>query len=99
MQSLDRLLDAAFNRVAAAKQALYGAAKKSEALISRARDIERDLDEIAVVLRGDKTVSKRFEPTTPSLRQRIGRASSGFFFLLPMHGKTNGRKWSILQIK
>ena len=78
MQSLDRSLDAAVNRVATAKQALYGAMRESEALISRARDIERALDEIAVALRGDTTVSKRFEPTAPSVRQRIGRAARGF---------------------
>ena len=79
VQSLDRSLDDAVNRVAAAKQALYGAPQKSEDLISRARDIERSLDEITVALRGDRTVSKRFEPTTPSLRQRIGRAAGGFW--------------------
>jgi len=79
VQSLDRSLDAAVNRVAAAKQALYTSAQKSEALIRRARDIGRGLDEIAVALRGDKTVSKRFEPTVPSLRQRIGRAGGGFW--------------------
>jgi hypothetical protein len=79
VQSLDRSLDDAVNRVTTAKQALYGAAQKSEVLISRARDIERSLNEIAVALRGDKTISKRFEPTVPSLRQRIGRAAGGFW--------------------
>ena len=79
VQSLDRTLDAAVYRVAAAKQALYGAPQESENLISRARDIQRSLDEIAVAIRGDRTVSKRFEPTTPSLRQRISRAAGGFW--------------------
>ncbi|NQV34069.1 MAG: hypothetical protein HQ515_15360, partial [Phycisphaeraceae bacterium] len=75
--SLDQSLGDAVNRVGAAKQALYGSARKSEALILRARKIERDLAAITVEIRGDRSVSKRFEPTSPSLRQRINRAAGG----------------------
>ena len=78
VQSLEQALKDAVNRVAAAKQALYGTPQASEALIVRARGIERDLDALAVVIRGDRTVSKRFEPTSPSLRQRINRAGGSF---------------------
>jgi len=75
--SLDRSLEDAVNRVGAAKQVLYGVSQDSEALITRARAIERDLATLVVDLRGDRTVSKRFEPTSPSLRQRINRAGAG----------------------
>ncbi len=79
VESLDHSLDAAVNRVVSAKQALYGSTHNSEALISRARAIELELKAIAVILRGDRTVSKRFEPTLPSLHQRIGRAGRSFW--------------------
>ena len=75
--SLERSLDDAVNRVAAAKQALYVSSQNSEALITRARAIERELATLTVDLRGDRAVSKRFEPTSPSLRQRVSRAGAG----------------------
>jgi photosystem II stability/assembly factor-like uncharacterized protein len=75
--SLDRSLDDAVNRVTAAKQALYASPEKTEALITRAHAMERDLASLSVDLRGDRTVSKRFEPTSPSLRQRSNRAGAG----------------------
>ena len=75
--SLSLSLDDAVNRAATAKQALYASPKKGETLIERAREIERDLALMVVDLRGDRTVSKRFEPTRASLRQRINRAGAG----------------------
>lgn len=86
VQSLDRSLDDAASRLAVAKQAFYSAASKTEILITRARDIERDLRSIAVALRGDDTVSRRFEPTAPSLLQRINRAAGSFWTTIePTH--------------
>jgi len=96
VQTLDRSLDDALNRVSAAKQALYGSARKGEPLIVRARAIERDLHTLAVILRGDRTVSKRFEPTSPSLRQRINRASGGFW-TTTAPTKTHRRAYEIAQ--
>ncbi len=75
--SLERSLDDAINRVGAAKQALYVTPRHSEALIERAREIEQALTALSVALRGDRSVSKRFEPTSPSLRQRVNRAGAG----------------------
>ncbi|MCP4452070.1 MAG: glycosyl hydrolase, partial [Planctomycetes bacterium] len=75
--SLGYALDDVINRAGAAKQALYASPRHSEALIVRARKIEQALAALALDLRGDRTVSKRFEPTSPSLRQRVNRAGAG----------------------
>ncbi len=92
--SLERSLGDALNRVVSAKQALYGASKNSEALILRARAIEQELSALTVDLRGDRTVSKRFEPTSPSLRQRINRAGAGIWTTFAPT-KTNQRAYQI----
>jgi len=61
------------------KQALVDTPEASELLITRTRALQRKLHDIAVVLLGDMSVSSRFEPTPPSLLDRINRASSGFW--------------------
>jgi hypothetical protein len=61
------------------KQALVDTPEASEPLITRTRALQRELRDIAVVLLGDKSVSSRFEPTWPSLLNRINRASRGFW--------------------
>ena len=61
------------------KQALLDTPEASELLIAQTRALERRLRDIAVILLGDTTVSSRFEPTPPSLLDRINRASSGFW--------------------
>jgi photosystem II stability/assembly factor-like uncharacterized protein len=77
--SLERVLDETAERLAAAKQALFAAQTPSEDLIMRARALERELDGIQRVLYGDASVSDRFEPTPPSLRDRMNRASVSFY--------------------
>lgn len=61
------------------KQALVDTPKASELHITRARELQRKLQDVAIVLLGDKSVSSRFEPTQPSLLNRINRASRGFW--------------------
>jgi hypothetical protein len=60
------------------KQALLDTPEASEPLIARTRALERRLRDIAVILLGDTAVSNRFEPTPPSLLDRINRAAMGF---------------------
>jgi len=43
-------------------------------LITRARKLQRKLNKLTIVLEGDRSVSRRFEPTSPSLMDRINRA-------------------------
>lgn len=61
-------------RLSSLKQALLQASRDSTPLIARARKLQRELDEIAIVLEGDRSVSSRFEATSPSLMNRINRA-------------------------
>jgi hypothetical protein len=61
------------------KQALVDTPEASEVLITRARTLQRELGDMVVVLRGDRTVSSRFEPMRPSLLSRINRASRGLW--------------------
>ena len=61
-------------RLNSLKQALQQAPRDSKSLITRARKLQRELDKITIVLDGDQSVSKRFEPTSPSLMDRINRA-------------------------
>jgi len=60
-------------RLNSLKQALQQAPRDSKPLIMRARRLQRELDNIAIVLDGDRSVSSRFEPTSPSLMDRINR--------------------------
>ena len=61
-------------RLNSLKQALQQVPRDSKSLIMRARRLQRELDKIAIVLDGDRSVSSRFEPTSPSLMDRINRA-------------------------
>jgi len=61
------------------KQALVDTPEARELLITRTRAIQLKLRDIAVVLLGDTSVSSRFEPTLPSLLDRINRTSRGFW--------------------
>jgi len=60
------------------KQALLDTPEASEPLITRTRVVEQKLCDIALILLGDTTVSNRFEPTPPSLLDRINRTTTGF---------------------
>ncbi len=94
VQTLDQSLDDVSLRVGAIKQALYAAPLNSEGLITRVRALERELNELEVTLRGDRTVSKRSEPTSPSLRQRSNRAA-GSFWTTTAPTKTHRRAYEI----
>jgi hypothetical protein len=61
------------------KQALVDTPKATELHITRARELQRKLQDVAIVLLGDKSVSSRFEPIQSSLLNRINRASMGFW--------------------
>ncbi len=61
-------------RLNSLKQALQQVPSNSKSLIMRARKLQRELDKIDIVLDGDRSVSNRFEPTSPSLMDRINRA-------------------------
>ncbi|MHC4534816.1 MAG: glycosyl hydrolase, partial [Planctomycetota bacterium] len=61
------------------KQALVDTPKATELHITRVRELQRKLQDVAIVLLGDKSVSSRFEPIQPSLLNRINRASRGFW--------------------
>jgi hypothetical protein len=76
---LEQVVNATELRLNQIKQALLDTPSGSEALIVRARELEQELHTIAVVLQGDGTVSSRFEPTQPSLLDRINRATKGFW--------------------
>lgn len=76
---LEKVLHDTEIRLKYVKQALVDTPEASEPLITRPRALQRELRDIAVVLLGDMSVSSRFEPTPPSLLDRINRASSGFW--------------------
>jgi len=76
---LEKVLHDTEVRLKHIKQALIDTPQASEVLITRARVLQRELDNVAIVLLGDTSVSSRFEPTGPSLLDRINRASRGFW--------------------
>jgi len=76
---LEKVLHDTEVRLKYVKQALVDTPEASELLITRTRALQRKLRDIAVVLLGDMSVSSRFEPTRPSLLNRINRASEGFW--------------------
>ena len=76
---LEKVLHDTEVRLKYVKQALVDTPEASELLITRTRALERKLHDIAVALLGDMSVSSRFEPTRPSLLDRINRASRGFW--------------------
>ncbi len=66
-------------RLKCIKQALLDTPQAgSLPLITRTRALERELRDIIIILNGDSTISDRFEPTAPSLSDRINRATEGF---------------------
>jgi len=72
--ALKQVKDDAEVRLNSLKQALQQTPQNSESLMMRTRKLQRELGRIAIVLDGDRTVSRRFEPTSPSLMDRINRA-------------------------
>lgn len=76
---LEKVLHDTEVRLKYVKQALVDTPEASELLITQTRALQRKLRDIAVVLLGDMSVSSRFEPTRPSLLNRINRAGRGFW--------------------
>ncbi len=68
-----RALDEAYERLDFLKAALDDTPGAATELADRARSIEGSLRDLDVGLRGDRTVSSRNEPTTPSIVRRVGR--------------------------
>jgi hypothetical protein len=76
--AMDSFLSAAEERIAHMKQAIFQNAASDKEMMKKAREIELRLKEASVILRGDLTVSSRFEPTKPSALDRINRATDCF---------------------
>jgi hypothetical protein len=61
------------------KQSLLDVPYSTESLITQVREAERTLQHMDTVLNGDSTISNRFEPTSPSVLDRVNRATRGFW--------------------
>ena len=72
-----RAVDEATNRVTHIKKALDETPAAGAELMDRAREIERQLADLQLQLTGDPTISRRHEPTPPSIRGRVQRIVSG----------------------
>ncbi len=81
VQGASRIADDTANRLVNIKQAILNTAAVEPELLTelmmKAGDLENRLRDLLVILAGDRTVSSRSEPTTPSLRGRIGRVLWG----------------------
>ncbi len=65
------------NRIKHLRQAILDTPDAGPEHVERLESIRTDLDGILVDLRGDRTLSRRNRPQTPSIRDRIGSAVSG----------------------
>jgi len=77
------------------KRALMDTPAADPALIKRARSLELRLMDMIDKLRGDKTVSKRFEPTPPSLIERVDRVVGAFWSSSSAPTNTHRRNYEI----
>lgn len=84
-------------RVAALRRALNDAPSATDALIRDARNIETRLRDLQVALSGDNTMSRRSEPTPPSLLSRLsGITNSLWSNTLSEPTATNRRQYEIV---
>ena len=73
-----RSIDEALTEVKLVRRALDDTVGAPESLSAVARDLERRLLDVQEKLAGDRTRSRRQEPTSPSLQGRVSRAMSCF---------------------
>ncbi len=64
-------------RLDAVRDVLDRHPRLDRALARRGFELRTRLQDVQMLLNGDRTISSRSEPTTPSIRDRVGRARSG----------------------
>ncbi len=77
VQGANRVVGETETRIQHLRRAALDTPTESEAWVARLEDLETRLEDLKVSLQGDRTVSRRFEPTPPSISARIGRAVGG----------------------
>ena len=79
VRAADEIIDDVAGRFDHIERAILDAPAADTSLLERTRELELRLLDLRVMMRGNESIEKRFEPIPPAIRDRVQRVIRGFW--------------------